>query len=141
MKVCITNVIQPALLESGLEGIWTPRLNTSIGYCEYKCTLCGQVCPTGAITRLEPAEKMKTKIGAAVIDRSRCLPWSKGTECLVCEEHCPVAEKAIKIKEITSLAGKAIGAPQVDTDLCVGCAICEYNCPASPKKAITISPL
>ena len=52
MKVCITNGLQPTLLEAGLEGIWSPILIPRIGYCEYRCTLCGQVCPTGAIKRL-----------------------------------------------------------------------------------------
>jgi len=35
-----------------IEGMWTPGLNTHTGYCEYNCTLCGQVCPTGAIPKL-----------------------------------------------------------------------------------------
>ncbi|MCX5719806.1 MAG: 4Fe-4S binding protein [Nitrospirae bacterium] len=45
MKVCITNGLQPTLLEAGLEGIWSPLLIPKIGYCEYRCTLCGHVCP------------------------------------------------------------------------------------------------
>ncbi|MCL5238092.1 MAG: hypothetical protein M1353_09630 [Nitrospirae bacterium] len=63
MKVCITNGLQPALLEAGLEGIWSPVLIPRIGYCEYRCTLCGQVCPTGAIRKLELKEKAKVRIG------------------------------------------------------------------------------
>ncbi|MDH5768926.1 MAG: 4Fe-4S binding protein, partial [Nitrospirota bacterium] len=68
MKVCITNGLQPTLLEAGLEGIWSPLLIPKIGYCEYRCTLCGQVCPTGAIKKLELKEKVKVKIGLAMID-------------------------------------------------------------------------
>ena len=52
MKVCITGGLQPTLLEAGLEGIWSPKLVPRVGYCEYRCTLCGQVCPTGAIRKL-----------------------------------------------------------------------------------------
>jgi len=52
MKVCITGGLQPTLLEAGVEGIWTPVLVSKIGYCEYNCTLCGQVCPTSAIRPL-----------------------------------------------------------------------------------------
>jgi len=65
-----------------------------MGYCDYSCTLCGQVCPTGAIPRLSLAEKQTVVLGTATIDRSRCIPYSEGTDCLVCEEHCPVAEAA-----------------------------------------------
>nr|HPM43516.1 4Fe-4S binding protein [Candidatus Omnitrophota bacterium] len=96
MKVCITNGLQPVFLESGLSGIWTPKLVPDIGYCEYQCTLCGHTCPTGAIPALSLENKMKVRIGIAEIDRSICLPWAEGKECIVCQEHCPVPDKAIK---------------------------------------------
>jgi len=50
MKVCPTNAVQPTLFEAGLEGLWSPVLKMKLGYCEYECTLCTQVCPTEAIT-------------------------------------------------------------------------------------------
>jgi len=81
MRVCPTNVIHPALLESGLEGLWSPILLARIGYCEYNCVLCGQVCPTGAIEALTVDRKIgkgafrkPVKIGTAFYDRGRCLP-------------------------------------------------------------------
>ena len=73
MKVCTTNGLQPALLEAGVEGLWSPVLVPRIGYCEYRCTLCGQVCPTGAIKRLTLEEKAKVKIGLGH-DRQGPLP-------------------------------------------------------------------
>ena len=94
MKVCIGRALHPALLEAGPVGLWTPLVVSRIGYCEYNCTLCGQVCPTGAIERLDLPRKKKTVIGLAVFDKDRCLPFAKGIECLVCEEHCPTGEKA-----------------------------------------------
>ncbi|MBU2628547.1 MAG: 4Fe-4S binding protein, partial [Proteobacteria bacterium] len=48
MKVCINNALQPLFLERGLEGMFTPTLVPRVGYCEFNCTLCSQVCPTGA---------------------------------------------------------------------------------------------
>lgn len=139
MKVCITNGLQPCLLESGIEGIWTPQLVPEIGYCEYQCTLCGEVCPTGAIARLPVKEKMKTRLGIAEIDRSLCIAWAQNKECIVCEEHCPVADKAIKTEEKT-VNGKRIFLPSVDQDLCVGCGICQNKCPVTPIRAIRVNP-
>ena len=42
-----------------MEGMYTPLLIPRLGYCEYNCTLCGQVCPTGAIPDLPVAEKKR----------------------------------------------------------------------------------
>lgn len=140
MKVCPTNVLQPALLETGFNGVWTPKMGTDIGYCEYECDLCGKVCPTGAIALLTKEEKIRTKIGLAEINPDTCLPWAEGTECIVCEEHCPVADKAIKTVERMGRKGKIVKYPSVDPALCVGCAICEFKCPVKPR-AITVRPL
>ncbi|MCX5781525.1 MAG: 4Fe-4S binding protein [Elusimicrobia bacterium] len=141
MKVCPTNVLQPSLIENGFSGIWTPKFDTNIGYCEYKCILCGQVCPTGAIKKIDLNEKMKTIMGLAVIDKSICLPWAKEEECIVCEEHCPISNKAIKTDKIKNKKGKLIKRPYVDPSLCVGCAICENKCPVAPRKAIIVKPI
>ena len=60
MKVCPNNAIHPTLFEAGLEGIWSPTLIMRVGYCESTCTLCGQVCPTGAIWEITEDERMGT---------------------------------------------------------------------------------
>ena len=95
MKVCPTNALHPAALEAGPEGLWTPVLVPRIGYCEYYCTLCGQVCPTGAIKHLDVQTKIKTVIGTAFFNVNRCLPYAFSKTCIVCEEHCPTSPKAI----------------------------------------------
>ena len=86
-------MLLPTFLEAGFEGIWSPMLVPRIGYCDYRCTLCGQVCPTGAIKRLPFEEKVKVKIGLAMIDKGRCLPYAHATPCIVCEEVCPTSKK------------------------------------------------
>ena len=98
MKVCPTGGLQPALTEAGLEGLWTPVLVPKIGYCEYECNACGQVCPTGAIEPLKLAAKKDVRLGMATFDTSRCIPYALNEPCLVCEEHCPVPDKAIKLR-------------------------------------------
>lgn len=106
MRVCPTNVIQPALGEAGLEGLWTPVLNYRLGTsgCQVQCVACGHVCPTAAIRPLSLDEKQgrgayaakgPLRLGTAFFDRSRCLPWALERPCLVCQELCPVSPKAI----------------------------------------------
>jgi polyferredoxin/formate hydrogenlyase subunit 6/NADH:ubiquinone oxidoreductase subunit I len=145
MKVCITNGLQPTLLEAGLEGIWSPTLVPRIGYCEFRCTLCGQVCPTGAIRKLSLQEKAKVRIGLAMIDKGRCLPWAHGRPCIVCEEVCPTPKKAIWFEEATAKDRQGrrviVKQPRVDLELCIGCGICESKCPVLGRPAITVTNL
>ncbi len=131
MKVCPTAGLQPALFEAGLEGLWTPRLVPRLGYCDYGCNACGQVCPSGAIPPLGLAEKQTRVIGMAVVDRNRCLPWAYETPCIVCEEMCPLPEKAIQLEDtgLTDDFGQEIQRPIVLLDRCIGCGICEQHCP------------
>lgn len=141
-KVCLTNGLQPVLWEAGLEGFYTSRLVPRLGYCAYSCTLCGQVCPTGAIPRLDLEVKQATVLGIAHVNHSRCIPYSEGTDCLVCGEHCPVSPKAITYNaiEVLDQQGKKVQvkAPVVQPDRCTGCGNCEFVCPVGGDAAIRV---
>jgi polyferredoxin len=139
MKVCPTNGLQPVLLETGFSGLWTPRLVPEIGYCEYNCNLCGTVCPTGAIANVPLERKKKMRLGRAEIDRTRCVAWAANMQCLVCEEHCPIPDKAIKTVA-GEVNGRIVLKPVVDAALCIGCGICQSVCPARPERAIVVNP-
>jgi MauM/NapG family ferredoxin protein len=142
MKVCPTSGLQPVLLEAGLEGIWTPRLVPRLGYCNYGCNACGQVCPSNAIPPLDLASKRQAVLGVAAIDHNRCLPWADGVPCIVCEEMCPVPNKAIRLEEVTVTDARGelavVQRPHVVSDLCIGCGICEYQCPVGGEAAIRV---
>ncbi len=143
MKTCLTNAIQPTFLEARLEGLWTPRLVMKIGYCENNCTLCGQVCPTGAIENLPLPRKRQVSIGTAFIRPDRCLPYAFNRQCIVCEEHCPTGEKAIYFVE-EEMEGRngtrtRLKLPRVDPKLCIGCGICEWVCPVRDRPAIYVT--
>ncbi len=73
MKVCTKNALHPTLMEAGIEGFWTPYLKMQLGYCEFNCTLCGQVCPTGAIRKLSMEQKAQGQDRAGVF-RQEPLP-------------------------------------------------------------------
>jgi polyferredoxin/ferredoxin len=110
MRICPTNVIHPAGLTAGLEGLWTPVLNFRLGTsgCQHNCIACGNLCPTAAIRPISLEERQglnryaaagPIKIGTAFVDRGRCLPWAMDRACIVCQENCPVSPKAIFTRE------------------------------------------
>ena len=226
MRICPTNVIHPAGLAAGLEGLWTPVLNFRIGTsgCQHNCIACGNLCPTAAIRPISLEERQginryagqgPIKIGAAFIDRGRCLPWAMDRPCIVCQENCPVSPKAIFTRTlfntirvhrplivknadatriefesdaleqgrystgdyfcviagspdpgprriIANTAGSLtvdrglpfeqppesknsvaiqirLQQPYVDPKLCIGCGVCEHECPVRGKRAIRVT--
>ena len=226
MRVCPTNVIHPAGLQAGLEGLWTPVLNFRIGTsgCQRKCIACGHLCPTAAIRPIDLDERTgqgrfasagPIRIGTAFIEQGRCLPWAMSTPCIVCQENCPVSPKAIVTRPVLSpvqitgqpvvraadarhveldrellsagryatgdyfclVAGQQeaearrivgntasevtvqpdrpwpvppppgsrleirirLQQPYVKPELCIGCGVCEHECPVRGKRAIRVS--
>jgi len=152
IRVCPTNVLQPALFEAGVEGLWTPIMISKMGWCELNCTLCSQVCPTGAIREISIAEKLGVgpfeakgpiKTGTAFYNQGRCLPWAMDTSCVVCEEVCPVSPKAIFTRnvEVTDRWGGTLELkrPFIDPDRCIGCGICEHECPVKDDPAVYVT--
>jgi polyferredoxin len=142
MKVCLRSALYPAVFQAGLEGLYTPVLVPRLGYCEYNCTLCGQVCPTGAIPDLEPAAKRLEVVGKAVFKKDHCLPFAKGVDCIVCEEHCPIPGKAIRFRleaeRSPSGASVTLKKPYLVDELCNGCGICEHVCPVEGLPGIVV---
>ena len=140
-RICPTGAIQPAFLQAGLEGMGTPVLVPRIGYCDYACNACGQVCPTQAIPFLGLDDKQRQVIGKAYIDQNRCLAWSDHLLCLVCQEVCPLPQKAIQLEQQqvwTLDGGVTVPLPHVLRDRCIGCGLCEYRCPVSGEAAIRV---
>jgi polyferredoxin len=142
MRACPTSALQPAVGEAGLEGLWTPLVIARLGYCDYSCNACGQVCPVQAIPPLGLEDKREQIIGLAYIDQDRCIPWTDNQDCIVCEEMCPVPDKAIRLEpvEVQTADGELVSVqrPQVIRERCIGCGICEYKCPLEGEAAIRI---
>jgi len=153
INVCPTNVLQPSgLAEGGLEGLWTPVMDFSVGFCQLNCSLCSEVCPTGAIQKISVEKKLglaehqeegPIRLGTAFFNRGRCLPWSMETPCVVCEEVCPTSPKAIGTydEEITRWDGTKVvlNKPYMRPELCIGCGICEHECPVIDDAAVYVT--
>jgi polyferredoxin len=226
MRICPTNIIHPAVLQSGLEGLWTPLLNFRVGTsgCQLNCVACSQICPTAALRPISLDEKLgrhdyeeagPIRLGTAFVDRGRCLPWAMDRPCIVCQENCPVSPKAVFTREyfstvragtllilkadksVLELKGDSLTPgrfgtgdyylklaqqqgrekpfrildntdssiildgskpwdvrpepghrieiqvklqrPYVDLKLCIGCGICEHECPVAGQRAIRVT--
>ncbi len=148
-QACPTGGLQPTIARAGVEGFWTPVLVPRRGWCEFACTRCGEVCPTGAIARLTAVRKTgydgrpPVSIGTAFVDRGRCLPWAMATPCIVCEEMCPTDPKAVWLVDAEEAGRDGVPArvrkPMVDAARCIGCGICENRCPVGEVAGIRVS--
>jgi ferredoxin len=134
MKACTTNTLQPSFLESGPEGLWSPKLVMRYAPCEQRCNVCGQVCPTDAIRALDLEERKHAKIGTAVLYRDRCLVWEQDKLCLICDEQCPYDAIEFRIVD-------GVRRPFVLEDRCNGCGVCENKCPVQGQAAIVVTPI
>lgn len=129
---CPGNVLRPSLLQYGLEGFLQPYMDPSSGYCNFDCTICGEVCPTGAILPLTVEQKQVTQVGVVHFIRENCVVYTDETLCGACSEHCPTkAVKMVPYKETLNI-------PHTEQELCIGCGACEHACPVVPYKAIYV---
>jgi MauM/NapG family ferredoxin protein len=133
MKSCLTNTLQPCLWESGLPGLWTPKMDLRFAPCEQNCKVCGKVCPTQAIRSLSLEEKTHAKVGTAVLHKELCLVWAQDKLCLICDEICPY--NAIVFRTV-----EGYRRPVVIASRCNGCGFCEQRCPLQGESAIRVVP-
>ena len=142
VRACPKHGLQPALNQAGLEGLWTPMLVPRLGYCAYSCNSCGQVCPVQAIPALSLEDKRTQVIGKAYIDQNRCIAWADHRDCIVCEEMCPLPEKAVYLEKrdfaMPDKSTTTVQVPHVDRSKCIGCGICEFKCPVNGNAAIRV---
>jgi ferredoxin len=126
--LCVANCPEHALVMStGLSDFGRPRLDFRRGYCRMSCTGCGEVCPTGAIRRLQEQMRGHVHMGHAIWKKDRCVRATVKDQCTACIRKCPV--RAIHL---------VAGFPVVDKAVCIGCGACEHVCPARPLPAIFV---
>jgi ferredoxin len=139
VSACPAQVLQPSFLEYGFLGILQPVMDYSTSYCNYECTICTEVCPTGAILPLRPEEKKLIQLGKSKFIKENCVVFTENTACGACSEHCPTkAVKMIPYVPENNPSLKNLHLPEVHEEYCTGCGACEHACPTKPYKSIYV---
>ena len=128
VESCPADAIQPFQSDQpNLAG--TPYIDPDTQPCVVCDSLeCMQVCPSGALQKLSVHE---IQIGLAEVNYNICLR-SNGVDCRDCVDACPIGETAILIDYEKRV--------KVLSDGCVGCGVCQHQCPTTPK-SIVVQPI
>ena len=129
---CPTKIISPTLADYGLRGLLQPALDFKLGYCDYECNTCSQICPTGAIQKLSLEEKQLTQIGKVHLSLKNCIVETKKKDCGACAEVCPT-------HSVYMVERNRLFHPETHPSSCIGCGHCEYICPSVPKAIIVLA--
>ncbi len=87
---------------------------------------CMQGCPSGALMAVPMVD---INMGLADWRESSCLR-SNGQDCTICIDKCPLGSAAITLTD---------GRVNVIEKGCIGCGVCQHECPTSPKSIRVIS--
>jgi ferredoxin len=132
ISACPTNVLQSSIAEYGIAGLFLPKMDYHVNYCNIDCTRCSNVCPTGAIIPLTKEQKAITQIGRVNFVHDNCVVVNNGDDCGACAEHCPTAAVFMVPYQ------NNLFIPEVNPDACIGCGACEHVCPSRPFRAIFV---
>ena len=127
-QLCVANCPGGCLKPStSLKTFGQPMMDFRYGYCIASCAKCGEICPEGAIRKLQDIMRPNVHMGHAIWRKELCVRTTNGDKCTACVRKCPV--QAIHLVD---------GFPVVDRDKCIGCGACEHVCPARPQPAIFV---
>ena len=131
IDACPHQVVFPLSARCGASVVGTPALDL----LNHGCHLCRDwpcvgACETGALSRPDDPEDeqpipKRPRLALARIDTSHCLPY-KGPECGACWGSCP---------QPGGLRWDG-PRPRIDSEHCVGCALCREACIAEPKAIV-----
>jgi ferredoxin-type protein NapG len=123
VRVCPVQCIK--IDTSGIKGNGAPFIDADATACAVCDGLyCMPACPSRAL-QLTPRNQIN--MGTAVWHADSCLR-SHGEDCTICIDHCPLGTFAIELID---------GNVHVHEKGCIGCGVCQHDCPTSPK-SITV---
>jgi ferredoxin len=117
--------VQAIRIERGKAG-GVPFIDADSSACVVCSGLqCMSVCPSGA---LRPTSINDIDMGTAVWHSASCVR-TRGQDCTVCIDKCPLGSAAIELKA-DRVAVNPLG--------CIGCGVCQLECPTDPKSIVVI---
>ena len=136
-QLCVSECPNQVLRPSGdLMHLMQPTMSYEHGYCRPECTRCSEVCPAGAIKKIDQDEKTSIQIGHAVWIKKNCVVLTDEVECGNCARHCPSG--AIEMVQLDPDNEDSPKVPAINEAACIGCGACEYVCPSRPFSAIYV---
>jgi polyferredoxin len=136
-QLCVSECPNQVLRPSGdLMHLMQPTMSYEHGYCRPECTRCSEVCPAGAILKIDQDEKTSIQIGHAVWIKKNCVVLTDEVECGNCARHCPSG--AIEMVQLDPNDEESPMVPAINEAACIGCGACEYVCPSRPFSAIFV---
>ncbi len=136
-QLCVSECPNQVLRPSGdLMHLMQPTMSYEHGYCRPECTRCSEVCPAGAIKKIDQDEKTSIQIGHAVWIKKNCVVLTDEVECGNCARHCPSG--AIEMVPLDHDNEDSPKVPAINEAACIGCGACEYVCPSRPFSAIYV---
>jgi len=136
LRACPADIIRLDPGNHSPAGLLAPMLDFAADYCREDCTLCTEVCPSGALQKIVLTDKAQARIGLPQVDMSVCL-LGEARDCAVCRTWCPY--EAIRYvfcedPDVYTLV------PHIDPEKCNGCGACQAKCPTKPARAIVVKP-
>jgi MauM/NapG family ferredoxin protein len=124
VEVCPAQCIK--IDPAGNKGHGAPYIEPNVMACVVCEGLkCMNICPSGA---LQPIPLVDIDMGTAVWNYETCL--RKNSEhCQICVDVCPVGSMAIELVANTIM---------VHEDGCIGCGVCQQQCPTAPKSIAVV---
>jgi len=124
VRVCPAQCIK--IDATGAVGRGAPYIDAN----EMPCVVCDGLqcmyhCPTAA---LQPIPLGQIRMGTAVWYPDTCVR-SRGEACTICVDRCPVGSVAIELVD-NMIQVKPLG--------CIGCGVCQHDCPTAPKSIVVI---
>jgi len=149
VRACPENAVLKAPPTAGL-ALKTPYIDPRSIPCFLCTTLpCVAECEDQALVwpQLTQADgtvlggPKAVRMGTARVKSRLCVTWEsldhESRACRICVDRCPYPEEAIWLTEPE--AGEPFGHPVVSAEVCTGCGICVFSCPAEPA-AIIVEP-
>lgn len=131
LSACPTHILVQQS-EPDLRTFLAPAVDFSESYCLPECTRCGDVCPSGALSKFSLQEKLNLTMASVVLEYEKCLLYSQ-TECSQCKQYCEYGAVSFQKQ-----APYMTPVPIFNEEKCVGCAACKIVC---PENAIQATPL